>query len=115
MNAETHADPPEIDCRTVKSRIDSGAAFLLLDCREPDEFALVKIAGAELWPMSQLAERVGELAPRRNDEIVVYCHHGVRSLHVTMWLRRQGFTRACSMAGGIDLWAIEIDRTLPRY
>jgi adenylyltransferase/sulfurtransferase len=105
----------EIECQAVKGKVDRGDPFLLLDCREPDEFALVRIVGAQLWPMSDLPDRLPELAPHRKSEIVVYCHHGVRSLHVAMWLRQQGFTRATSMMGGIDRWALEIDRTLPRY
>lgn len=107
--------PIEVSCRDVKARLDQQQPFLLIDCREPDEFAVAKIEGATLLPMSQLAERVGELAGRQQDEIVVHCHHGGRSLRVAMWLRQQGYSRAASMAGGIDQWAIEIDPTIARY
>ncbi len=77
--------------------------------------ALVNIAGAKLIPMSELAARVAELSPRRDRRIVVYCHHGGRSLRVANWLRGQGFDQTQSMAGGIDDWAVEIDRSLARY
>jgi adenylyltransferase/sulfurtransferase len=107
--------PIEVHCAEVKARLDGGDDFLLLDCREPDEHEAVHIAGAELLPMSEIQQRVGELEPHKEREVVVYCHHGGRSLRVAMWLRGQGFTQASSMAGGIDQWAQEIDATLPRY
>ena len=107
--------PLETDCQTVKSRLDSGEAFLLLDCREPDEYDVARIEGARLVPMSQLIERVGELEPFRQGSVVVHCHHGGRSLRVANWLKQQGFADVQSLAGGIDQWAVEIDPTLPRY
>ena len=75
----------------------------------------VQIAGAILLPMSELAARVAELEPQRQAPLIVYCHHGGRSLRVAEWLRTQGFQRAQSMAGGIDEWAVHIDRSLARY
>jgi rhodanese-related sulfurtransferase len=107
--------PIEIDCRAVKSLRDAGRDFLLVDCREPDEQALVRIDGATLLPMSQLQDRLGELAPHRSRRIVVHCHHGGRSLRVVEWLRSQGFDRTQSMTGGIHQWAVEIDPSLPQY
>jgi adenylyltransferase/sulfurtransferase len=105
----------ETDCLSVRDKLAHGGQFLLVDCREQDEFDLVHIAGAVLFPMSQLADRIGELAPYRDWDVAIHCHHGGRSLCVANWLREQGFGRAQSMAGGIDLWAVEIDPTLPRY
>jgi rhodanese-related sulfurtransferase len=107
--------PIEVTCRDVKQRLDAAEQFLFLDCREPDEAAVAKIAGTTLIPMSQLAERFGELEGRKADEIIIHCHHGGRSLRVAMWLRNQGFTRAASMSGGIDQWATDIDSTIARY
>ncbi len=89
--------------------------FLLLDCREADEAALVSIAGARLMPMSKLADRVGELAADKDRRIVVHCHLGGRSYRVAEWLRQQGFDGAQSMAGGIDQWAVEIEPGMARY
>jgi rhodanese-related sulfurtransferase len=105
----------EIDCRTVKARLDAGDTFVLLDCRERNEYDFVRLDSARLVPMSELAERVGELDSIRDAEIVVYCHHGVRSRQVANWLRGQGYTHVQSLAGGIDRWSQEIDATLPRY
>jgi rhodanese-related sulfurtransferase len=108
--------PIEIDCHSTRSLLDAGDPhFLLLDCREPDEHAMVRIDGAKLIPMSELAVRHAELAPYRERRIVVYCHHGGRSLRVARWLREQGFASAQSMAGGIDQWALDIEPGLPRY
>jgi adenylyltransferase/sulfurtransferase len=105
----------EIDCQSVKSRLDAREPLLLIDCRERDEYALVHIEEATLIPMSEMQARVGELEPHRDQPIVVHCHHGGRSLRVTAWLRQQGFANVQSLAGGIDRWAEEIDRSLPRY
>ncbi|HET6326472.1 MAG TPA: rhodanese-like domain-containing protein [Planctomycetaceae bacterium] len=105
----------DVDCRTVKARLDAGEPLVLLDCRERDEYDFVRIASARLFPMSELPEHTAELAQLRDAEIVVYCHHGVRSRQVANWLRGQGFAHVQSLAGGIDRWAQEIDPTLARY
>jgi adenylyltransferase/sulfurtransferase len=107
--------PLEIDCKSVKAKLDGKADFLLVDCREGDEYQKVHIDKSKLVPMSVIQDRVGELAAYQKKEIVVYCHHGGRSLRVTQWLRGQGFADVKSMAGGIDQWSLEIDPKLPRY
>lgn len=107
--------PIEIDCKSVKAKLDAGEDFLLLDCREQDEYNTVHIEQALLLPMSETVARAAELEPHRNREIVVHCHHGGRSLRVTNWLRQQGFASVRNMTGGIDAWSVEVDPTLPRY
>ena len=107
--------PLEIDCRSVKAKIDARADFVLVDCREADEYQKVHIDKAKLVPMSVIQDRVGELDSFKQKEIVVHCHHGGRSLKVAQWLRSQGFANVKSMAGGIDQWAVEIDTKLARY
>lgn len=108
-------NPLEVSCKSVQEALGAGEPFLFLDCREPGEYATAKIDGAVLMPMSELGTRVNEIESRKGDRIVVHCHHGGRSLRVAMWLRQQGFTRAASMAGGIDEWSLTIDPTIPRY
>jgi rhodanese-related sulfurtransferase len=107
--------PWEIDVHAVATRLRASDDMLLIDCREPDEYNVVHIEGAELMPMSQLAGRAHELDPQRGRPIVVHCHHGGRSLRVVKWLRDHGFPTAQSMAGGIDAWSLEIDPSKPRY
>ena len=105
----------EISCAAVKAKLDAGDSFLLLDCREADEFEIVHLEQSTLLPMSEIQRRVAELDEHRDREIIVHCHHGARSLNVAMWLRQQGFPKAQSMSGGIEQWAVEIDPTLARY
>ena len=107
--------PIEIDCQSVHSRLEAGEHVVLIDCREPDEWATAKIEAATLIPMSEMQERIGELEPQRGQEVIVHCHHGGRSLRVANWLRQQGFEHAQSMAGGIDEWSQTIDAAVPRY
>ena len=89
--------------------------MLLLDCRTPEEHATAKIAGAVLLPMQELPDRVGELAGWKERRILVHCHHGVRSLRVTHWLREKGFAATSSVSGGIDAWSTDVDPAVPRY
>jgi adenylyltransferase/sulfurtransferase len=105
----------EIDCQSIRARLQSAAPGLLLDCREPDEHATASIAGAVLLPMGELPGRIEELAAYRDVPLAVHCHHGGRSLRVARWLRENGFPQAQSMAGGIDEWSREIDPSVPRY
>ena len=94
---------------------DATCRPLLLDCRTAEEHAIAKIDGSVLIPMQEIAERLSELEPWREKPIVVHCHHGVRSLRVTHFLRDKGFSQAQSMKGGIDAWSVEVDPRVPRY
>jgi len=107
--------PLEVTCNDVHDLQVEEADFVLLDCREQNEFDHVRIAGSILVPMSELEQRASELEQHRDRHIVVHCHHGGRSMRVTQWLRSQGFTKAQNMQGGIDVWAQEIDPSMPRY
>ena len=87
---------------------------LLLDVREPWEFETAKLPEGLLMPMGEVTSRAHiELDP--DQPIIVLCHHGARSLSVTMWLRQQGFDHAQSLAGGIDAWSRSVDSAIPRY
>ena len=105
----------EIDCQQVRARREASEDLLLLDCREQQEWDHVHIEGATLIPMSEIQDRVTELEEHRDRDIVVYCHHGGRSLQVAQWLQQQGFSSVLNMTGGIDVWSQEIDSSLPRY
>jgi len=109
-------EPPlEISCQQVEQQLQDGKQFLLLDCREEEEHALVALRDAQLLPMSQLQQRVNELADHKKKPVVVFCHHGMRSAQVAAWLRQQGFPLAQSLSGGIDRWAIEVEPGMVRY
>jgi len=104
----------EISAGQVKALQKSGEAFLLLDVREPWEFETARIEGAKNIPMGDIPARANqEVDP--DAHIVVVCHHGVRSLTVTNWLRQQGFEKVQSMRGGIDGWARTVDPKVPLY
>ena len=104
----------EIAPGDVKGLRDRGEAFTLLDVREPWEFETARLDGAKLMPMGEVPSRAHqELDP--DEHIIVYCHHGVRSLSVTHWLRQQGFENVQSMRGGIDAWSRRVDSSVPLY
>jgi len=96
-----------------EERRGGGEALRLIDVREPAEFELARVEGAELMPLSRIHEWAGALDPA--EEIVFMCHHGIRSAQVCAFLARQGFGKLHNLAGGIDRWSLELDPTVPRY
>ncbi|MGA2739971.1 MAG: rhodanese-like domain-containing protein [Bryobacteraceae bacterium] len=104
----------EIDPNEVKRRLDAGEKVRMVDVREPFEHQRTHIVGAELIPMRSVPESL-EALRAGNRQVVLFCHHGMRSLQVAEWLRHQGLEDSVSMAGGIDRWSLEIDPTVPRY
>ena len=106
----------EIAPADVKRKLDAGEKLHLIDVREPNEFALAHIEGSELIPMRQIPAELQALEARADEApLIVFCHHGVRSLNVVNWLRQQGLDACQSMAGGIDAWSLSIDPSVPRY
>ena len=104
----------EITVDQLKQQLASPHPPLLLDVREPWEFQTARIAGSTLIPMAEVPARAfNELDEEQ--PIAVLCHHGARSLSVANWLQQNGFSKAQSVAGGIDLWARVIDPSIPRY
>jgi adenylyltransferase/sulfurtransferase len=100
----------------AKRRIEAGEAIELIDVREPFEYAICSLDGAELIPMNTIPERLGELDERADDKLLLlYCHHGIRSLNAVSWLRGQGVENCQSLAGGIERWSVEVDPGVPRY
>lgn len=107
--------PFEITPDEVRRQLQSGSVALI-DVREPQEHQIARIEGAELIPMRTVPARINDLEDRAEAAtLVVYCHHGVRSLQVVNWLREQGLENCQSMAGGIERWSVEIDPSVPRY
>jgi len=102
-----------IDPVILKARLDRGESVFVLDVREPVEIAIAPFPGAIHIPMGDIPSRLTELDPER--EIVMVCHHGVRSAQVAMYLARMGFERILNLAGGIDAWSESADPSTPRY
>ena len=106
--------PLEISPLEVKALLDRGLSLRLIDVREPAEYEICRIHDARLIPMRSIPEHLSELDSGESP-LVVFCHHGMRSLSVVDWLRKQGVENCQSMAGGIDLWSVQVDPAVPRY
>ena len=108
--------PIETSPQDIQRRRDAGEPLLLIDVREPEEFAITRIEGATLIPMREIPASLQQLEAKASEAtLIVFCHHGVRSLNVAHWLREQGVPACQSMAGGIDAWSTHIDPSVPRY
>ena len=104
--------PIEIDV-TEAARLAKLPGNILLDVREPDEVAICRVAGSLHVPMGDIPERLAELPGDQN--ILVLCHHGGRSMRVTQFLRASHYPLATNVGGGIDAWAEIIEPGMPRY
>lgn len=102
-----------VDATTLKRLLDAGSKVLLLDVRERFEYELCHLPGSKLIPLEELQQRVGELDP--SDEIVVYCHVGVKSARAVELLSSRGFRRTRNLVGGIRAWADAVDPAMPVY
>ncbi len=86
---------------------------LLLDVREPWEYDICHISGSTLVPMHKLVSNVDALDPE--EEMVVICHHGIRSRMIARFLSSRGFQKIINLHGGIDAWSDQVDRTMAKY
>ncbi len=105
----------EITPRQVKSMLGADEDFLFIDLRTEQEVDHVSIELAMHIPMHQLMDRIDELEDYKDKTIVTFCHHGGRSMRATLALREMGLDGVLSMAGGIDLWAVDIEPGQLRY
>ena len=101
--------------KELSERLSNGEELALLDVRELNEHQFVALPNSVHIPLGELPERVGELEALQTRECVVYCHHGIRSLHAIGFLRQCGFEKLHNLSGGIDLWSLEVDSGAPRY
>lgn len=111
---------PEITVQELDRKRQEGDPFILLDVRELPELERAKVDDGEIViPLSELASRQLDALPEalkeQDGQVIVMCHHGVRSAQVTAWLRQQGWTNVFSLAGGIDAYAKEIDPDVGVY
>jgi adenylyltransferase/sulfurtransferase len=103
----------QITPQELHRRLTRGEAMVLLDVREPEELALAQLPNVVHIPMGEIPGRVHQLDP--DAEIVVICHHGIRSAHVARFLAQRDFTRVLNLAGGLDAWSTTVDSSVPRY
>jgi adenylyltransferase/sulfurtransferase len=103
----------EITPQALAARLAGGATPSLLDVREPYEWSIVRLPEARLVPLDTLPDVEHTLD--RSAELIVYCHHGIRSAAAVAWLRERGFGRARNLTGGIDRWSREVDPSTRRY
>jgi len=106
-------DGVEIAAAELKREWIANPNLVLIDVREPHEYAIARIDGARLIPLSELPGRLPEIDARA--EIVTHCHHGMRSLAALELLRGAGFANVRSLQGGIDAWSVDVDPEVPRY
>jgi rhodanese-related sulfurtransferase len=106
--------PREITPAEVAALLARAEPLRLIDVREAEEHQICRIEGAHLIPMRDIQQHLESLHDD-GPPIVVFCHHGVRSLNVVNWLRRQGVVSCQSMSGGIDLWSRDVDQAVARY
>ena len=102
-----------ITATQLRSRLSAGEDLVLLDVREPEEFAIGHIEGSLHIPMGDLAVRHTELDPER--ATVCICHHGIRSASVVAALEAFDFRELYNLTGGLERWSLEVDPSLPRY
>ena len=100
----------------AKDQLTARKQATLIDVREPAEFALAHIEGAELIPLGSIPAELQKLEGWADaGDLLILCHHGVRSLQVVLWLRARGVENCYSVAGGIDRWSRDLDPSVPRY
>ena len=99
----------------LKAMRDRGDPVTLIDVRQPEEYAIARIGGGVLIPMMELPVRLGEIKPEDGTPVVVYCHHGVRSLKAAYYLAQSGLDNVASLEGGIEAWSLTVDAGVPRY
>jgi rhodanese-related sulfurtransferase len=108
-----HISPRELDARLRLPEYQTGGGPQLLDVREPWEFGICRIDGAELIPMRQIPSSLARLDRER--PVVVICHHGIRSRQVALYLEQQGFKQVYNLTGGVAQWAQDVDPSMPVY
>lgn len=103
----------QCSAQELQQRLENNEDFLLLDVREANEYAFAHIQGSLHIPLRQIPERIQELNPEQ--DLVVLCHHGMRSQQACLFLEQYGFTRLFNLVGGIDAWSLSCDSTVSRY
>lgn len=114
MTPETPLEIGPMDVSNLLQR-PGERTFRLIDCREESEWQICHLPHAQLVPLSRFGELVPQMFTDTQEHVIIYCHHGMRSLRAAQFLRQHGFARAQSMSGGIDAWSDMVDPATPRY
>jgi adenylyltransferase/sulfurtransferase len=110
--AEDEVKPLEITAIQLKDRLKTNH-LQLVDVREPHEWDICRIDGATLIPLKEIENRTSELSEQ--NEIILYCKGGVRSMKALVALQDKGFSNLKSLRGGITAWSKEVDSSMPQY
>ena len=102
-----------ISVQELKEKMDRGEKFVLLDVREDWEYNLAKLPGSLLIPLGTLPQSLNQLDSK--DEIIAYCHKGMRSADAINFLYQQGYKNVKNLVGGIEAWSVYVDPAVPRY
>jgi molybdopterin/thiamine biosynthesis adenylyltransferase/rhodanese-related sulfurtransferase len=113
FSCETPALQESITVTELKSLLDEKAELLLLDVREQYEYDLCRLEGALLIPMNTIPQHLQDLPKDTN--IIVYCHHGMRSASIVNFLKSNGFDKVSNLEGGIHAWSIQVDDSIAVY
>jgi rhodanese-related sulfurtransferase len=105
----------QIHVLDLAEKMAAGEPVYLVDVRQPWEHETAALPGSLLIPLHELPGRVGEVQPLEGALVVVYCHHGIRSLSGAAFLEQAGVKPVVSLAGGIDAWSLQVDLRVPQY
>lgn len=103
----------QISAVALKARLANNETLFLVDVREPHEFKIAHLPDSISMPLAMIPLRLNELSAAQ--EIVLICHHGMRSQQAARYLEKQGFKNLVNLSGGIDAWARECDLSMRRY
>jgi rhodanese-related sulfurtransferase len=106
---------PQISVQQLAAKLAAGEPVYLLDVRQPEEHDFASLPQSTLIPLGELPGRVTEVEPPAGALVVVYCHHGIRSLTGAHLLQQAGIGPVASLVGGIDAWSRLIDPAVPKY
>ena len=114
MDLPDASETAEISVEELRTLLDADQVRLI-DCREEDGYHLCRIEGATLIPLQQIPEKIEAVSGEGDRPVVIYCHHGMRSLNATQFLRARGLEQTFSLRGGIEAWSLTVDPEVPRY
>jgi rhodanese-related sulfurtransferase len=105
----------QINVSELNQKLTAGEPVFFVDVRQPWEHETAALPDSRLIPLNEMISRLDEIQPPNGALVVVYCHHGIRSLSGAALLETAGVNNVVSLAGGIDAWSMQVDPRVPRY